>query len=40
MSKKSVHIAIALIRHKDQMLIGWRDEQLHQGGCYEFRWKS
>lgn len=36
MSKKSVHIAIALIRQKDHILIGWRNEKLHQGGCYEF----
>ena len=36
MTKKSTHVAIALIRYKNQILIGWRDEKLHQGGCYEF----
>ncbi|KAA8734753.1 NUDIX domain-containing protein [Acinetobacter qingfengensis] len=35
MSKK-VQVAIALILNQGKVLVGWRDEHLHQGGCYEF----
>lgn len=34
--KKLIQVSIAIIRHKNQVLLGWRDENLHQGGCYEF----
>ena len=34
--KQSIQVSIAIIRHKNQVLLGWRDENLHQGGCYEF----
>lgn len=34
--KKTVQVAIALICCNEQILIGWRDQKLHQGGCYEF----
>ncbi|WP_374295279.1 8-oxo-dGTP diphosphatase MutT [Acinetobacter sp.] len=34
--KKHIQVSIAIIRHKNQVLLGWRDENLHQGGCYEF----
>lgn len=36
MSKKHVHVSIALIRQAGNILLGWRDESLPQGGCYEF----
>ena len=34
--KKLIQVSIAIIRHKNQVLLGWRDENLHQGSCYEF----
>ncbi|GAA5006072.1 thiamine phosphate synthase [Acinetobacter puyangensis] len=34
--QKVVHVAIGLIVHQGKILVAWRDEQLHQGGCYEF----
>lgn len=34
--QKVVHVAIGLIMHQGKILVGWRDENLHQGGCYEF----
>ena len=35
-TKKLIQVSIAIIRHKNQVLLGWRDEKLAQGGCYEF----
>lgn len=34
--KKQVNVAIGIICHHHQLLVGWRDEKLHQGGKYEF----
>ena len=35
-TKKSIQVSIAIIRYQNQVLLGWRDEKLAQGGCYEF----
>lgn len=35
-TKKLIQVSIAIIRYKNQVLLGWRDEKLAQGGCYEF----
>lgn len=34
--QKSISVSIAIIRHQNQILLGWRDQKLAQGGCYEF----
>lgn len=36
MSHKVIKVAIGLIYQSGKLLVGWRDENLHQGGCYEF----
>ena len=36
MVSKVINVSIGLICQKGQILIGWRDESLHQGGCFEF----
>lgn len=36
MSQKQIRVAVALVIRNGQLLVGWRDEKLHQGGCYEF----
>lgn len=36
MSKPSVHVAIALLFHQGQVLVGWRNAGQHQGNKYEF----
>lgn len=36
MSHKIINVAIGLIYQQGKILVGWRDESLHQGGCYEF----
>ena len=36
MSKPNLHIAIAILLHRGQVLVGWRDAQQHQGNKHEF----
>ncbi len=36
MSKPSIHVAIALLFHQGKVLVGWRNENQHQGNKYEF----
>ncbi|RKG41807.1 MULTISPECIES: NUDIX domain-containing protein [Acinetobacter] len=36
MAKPNLHIAIAILLHQDQVLVGWRDAQQHQGNKNEF----
>lgn len=36
MQNKTVNVAIAIIKKNGKYLVGWRDKQKHQGGCYEF----
>ncbi|EZQ09996.1 thiamine phosphate synthase [Acinetobacter sp. Ver3] len=36
MSKKTINVSIALLFHKNQVLVGWREASLHQGGKAEF----
>ncbi len=36
MGQKVIHVAIGLIFNRGKILVGWREEHLHQGGCYEF----
>lgn len=34
--KKVKPVAIAILLQQQKVLLAWRDEQLHQGGCFEF----
>ncbi|GAA5557558.1 thiamine-phosphate synthase [Acinetobacter schindleri] len=36
MSKANIHVAIALLFHQNQVLVGWREAKQHQGNKYEF----
>ena len=36
MSKPTIHVAIAILLHQDQVLVGWREATQHQGNKYEF----
>lgn len=36
MSQKIVRVAIGLVYQQGSLLVGWREQHLHQGGCYEF----
>ena len=36
MSKKRIDVAIALLFHRDAVLVGWRESQQHQGNKNEF----
>lgn len=36
MSKPNIHVAIALIFRNNQVLVGWRQANQHQGNKYEF----
>lgn len=36
MAKPNLHIAIAILLHQDQVLVGWREAQQHQGNKNEF----
>lgn len=36
MSKKRVNVSIALLFHQNQVLVGWREAQQHQGNKHEF----
>lgn len=36
MSKATVEVAIALLFHRQQVLVGWREAKQHQGNKYEF----
>ena len=36
MNKPTVHVAIALLFHQGQVLVGWREAKQHQGNKYEF----
>ena len=36
MSKPTIHVAIAILMHQDQVLVGWREATQHQGNKYEF----
>ncbi|KGT48441.1 MULTISPECIES: NUDIX domain-containing protein [Acinetobacter] len=36
MSKPNIHVAIALLFHQNQVLVGWREAKQHQGNKYEF----
>ncbi|ATO20064.1 dGTP triphosphohydrolase [Acinetobacter sp. LoGeW2-3] len=36
MSKPNIHVAIALLFHQNQVLVGWREAKLHQGNKHEF----
>lgn len=34
--KKIKQVAIGILLQQQRVLLAWRDERLHQGGCYEF----
>ena len=36
MSKANIHVAIALLFHQNQVLVGWREAKQHQGNKHEF----
>ena len=36
MPKPIVDVAIAILIHRGKILVGWREEQQHQGGKHEF----
>lgn len=36
MSKPNIHVAIAILFHQNQVLVGWREASQHQGNKYEF----
>ena len=36
MSKATIHVAIAILFHQTQVLVGWREAKQHQGNKYEF----
>lgn len=36
MSKPHIHVAIAILGYKNQILVGWRQAQQHQGNKHEF----
>ena len=36
MSKPNIHVAIALLFHQNQVLVGWREAKQHQGNKHEF----
>jgi len=36
MSKVNIHVAIALLFHQNQVLVGWREAKQHQGNKHEF----
>ncbi|MFZ0023100.1 NUDIX domain-containing protein [Acinetobacter sp.] len=36
MTKATIHVAIALLFHQNQVLVGWREAKQHQGNKYEF----
>ncbi len=36
MSKPTIHVAIAILFHQNQVLVGWREAKQHQGNKYEF----
>lgn len=36
MNKPTVHVSIALLLHKNRVLVGWREAKQHQGNKHEF----
>lgn len=36
MSKPNIHVAIAILFYQNQILVGWREAEQHQGNKYEF----
>ncbi|OTG59182.1 dGTP triphosphohydrolase [Acinetobacter sp. ANC 3903] len=36
MSKPIIHVAIAILLHQNNVLVGWREAKQHQGNKYEF----
>ncbi len=36
MSKPNIHVAVAILLHRNKVLVGWRQAEQHQGNKYEF----
>ena len=35
-STRTISVALGIVRRDNQVLVGWREQNLHQGGCWEF----